>query len=294
MFEGFRHTQIQTSDPEVKINLRYGGSGPPVLLLHGNPLTHAHWHLVAPRLAQDFTVVAADLRGYGDSGKPRGLPDSSNYSFRRMAQDQVEVMSYLGFESFFVAGHDRGARVACRMALDHPGRVLKLASFDILPTHHVLTHATYQWARNSYHWFFMAQPYDIPERLIAGKEDYYILKKLTAMGIGKGGFSEQTLEEYARCCTPEHIHAVCEDYRAGIGVDMDMDKADFEVGRKIECPVAVFWGELSHTEKFFDPKKAWPHYASNIVRMRSLPCGHYPAEQAPGDTYDELHRLLKS
>jgi haloacetate dehalogenase len=128
MFDGFTQTQIQTSDPQVTIHLRYGGHGPPLLLLHGNPLTHVHWHLVAPQLAKDFTVVAADLRGYGDSGKPRGLPDHSNYSFRRMAQDQVEVMAALGFNQFFVAGHDRGARTAYRMALDHPEKVRKFAS----------------------------------------------------------------------------------------------------------------------------------------------------------------------
>lgn len=292
MFEGFSHTQIQTSDPEVRINLRCGGNGPPVLLLHGNPLTHVHWHLVAPRLAEHYTVVVTDLRGYGDSGKPRGREDHSNYSFRRMGQDQVEVMEHLGFREFMVAGHDRGARTAMRMALDHPGRIRGLASFDIVPTHHVLTHATWRWALNSYHWFFMAQPYDIPERLIADQTDYYILKKLTAMGIGKGGFSEATLREYARCCTPENIHGVCEDYRAAVTVDMAMDTADFDAGRKVDCPVAVYWGEQSHTEKFFDPRQAWPQYCSNIVRMRALPCGHYPAEQVPDAVYAELHAFF--
>jgi haloacetate dehalogenase len=292
VFEGFKHTQIQTTDPDVKINLRHGGSGPPLLLIHGNPLTHVHWHLVAPRLAKDYTVVAMDLRGYGDSGKPRGHEDHSNYSFRRMALDGVEVMAHLGFDKFCVAGHDRGGRAAHRMALDHPDKVQKLATFDILPTHNVLTGATWQWALNSYHWFFMAQPYDIPEKLISGNEDYYILKKLTKMGIGKGGFSEETLKEYARCCTPENIHAVCEDYRAGVGIDMQLDTADFEAGRKVECPAAIYWGELSHTEKFYDPRTAWPQYAANIVRMRALPCGHYPAEQAPDDVYSELREFF--
>jgi haloacetate dehalogenase len=294
MFEGFKHIQVQTSDPEVKINLRYGGNGPPILLIHGNPLTHAHWHLVAPRLAKDFTVVATDLRGYGDSSKPRGREDHANYSFRRMAQDNIEVMKHLGFDRFCVAGHDRGGRAAFRMALDHPGTVEKFASFDIIPTHHVLTHATWQWVLNSYHWFFMAQPYPIPERLIAGREDFYILKKLTAMGIGKGGFSEETLKEYARCCTPENIHGVCEDYRAGVTVDMAMDTADFQAGRRIECPAAVYWGELSHTEKFYDPRKAWPAYASNIVRLKPLPCGHYPAEQVSDLVYEELKGFFGS
>lgn len=294
MFDGFKHLQVQTSDPEVKINLRCGGSGPPVLLIHGNPLTHVHWHLVAPRLAEDFTVVAADLRGYGDSSKPRGASDHSNYSFRRMAQDQVEVMQHLGFTEFFVAGHDRGARTAFRMALDHPERVKKFAAFDILPTHHVLTHISREWALTSFHWFFMAQPYDIPEKLIEGKEDFYILQKLTKMGIGKGGFSEATLAEYARCCTPENIHGVCEDYRAGATLDFAMDRADFEAGRKVSCPAAIYWGEKSHTEKYFDPRRAWPQYCEHIERLRSLPCGHYPAEQVPDEVYDELKGFFRS
>ena len=183
MFEGFRKFDIQTSDSQVRIHGVVGGSGPPLLLIHGNPLTHVHWHLVAPRLAQHFTVVATDLRGYGDSSKPRGLPDHSNYTFRRMGQDQVDVMAHLGFDKFSVAGHDRGARTAYRMALDNPARVLKFASVDIIPTHFVLTHINREWALNSYHWFFMAQPYDIPEKLLEGKEQYYIEKKLTKMGI---------------------------------------------------------------------------------------------------------------
>ena len=286
MFENFRSFDLDTSG--TRIHGRIGGSGPPLLLLHGNPLTHVMWHKVAPRLAEEFTVVATDLRGYGDSGKPRGREDHSNYSFRRMAQDQVDVMAHLGFREFRVAGHDRGARTAFRMALDHPDKVKKFASFDILPTHHMLNHATYQWALNSSHWFFMAQKYPIPETLIAGKEDFYILKKLTDLGIGKGGFSKETLAEYSRVCTPENIHAVCEDYRAAVSVDMAMDTEDFNAGRKIECPVAVYWGELSHTEKYYEPRKAWPQYCADIARLRPLKCGHYPAEQVPDEVYNEL------
>jgi len=294
IFDGFKQTRIQTSDPEVTINLRYGGSGPPVLLLHGNPLTHVHWHLVAPRLARDFTVVAADLRGYGDSGKPRGLPDHSNYSFRRMAQDQVDVMAALGFTTFCVAGHDRGARTGYRMALDHPEKVQKFASVDIIPTHYTWTHLNREWVLNSFHWTFMAQPYDIPEQFLAGKERYYIEKKLTKLGIGKGGFTPETLAEYARCCTAEQLHAVCEDYRAGATIDFEMDKADLEAGHLIECPVLVLWGTKSHTEQNFDPRVAWKPYARNIVKFCPLPCGHYPAEQAPDQTYSELYEFFTS
>ncbi len=294
MFEGFRQAQIQTSDPEVKINLRYGGNGPPLLLLHGNPLSHMSWHRYADRLAQEFTVVAADLRGYGDSSKPRGKDDHSNYSFRRMAQDQVDVMAHLGFKQFFVVGHDRGARTAHRLALDHPDKALKLAVMDILPSYHIWTHVSKEWAINSYHWQFMAQPYDFPERLLKGNEEYYIRKKLMKQGLGKGGFTEEEIREYVRCCTPENIHGVCEDYRACATIDFEMDKADFEAGRKVKCPTLVLWGEKSHTNKLYDPRATWPLYAENIVRMQALPCGHYPSEQAPEETYAELRGFFRS
>ncbi len=286
--------RIETSDPGVFIVGKRQGSGPPLLLLHGNPLTHLSWERIAPRLARDFTVVATDLRGYGDSSKPRGLPDHSNYSFRRMAQDQVEVMRALGFESFFLAGHDRGARTAFRMALDHPEKVRKAAFLDILPTHHVWTDVSREWALNSYHWMFMAQPYDFPERLLKGNEEYYIRNKLMKPGLGKGGFTEAELLEYIRVCTPDQIHGVCEDYRAAATIDFDMDRADFEAGRKVACPVLVLWGELSHTGKHYRPEEVWPRYCSRIMRMQGLPCGHYPSEQATEQTCTELQRFFSS
>jgi len=294
MYENFRRFDLETTDPEVKIHGVVGGAGPPLLLLHGNPLTHWHWRLVAPLLAEEFTVVATDLRGYGDSGKPRGLPDHSNYSFRRMAQDQVDVMKALGFDRFMVAGHDRGARTAYRLALDHVGKVAKLALVDILPTHHVWTHVSREWALNSYHWSFMAQPYDFPERLLAGKEEYYIRLKLGSQGLGKGGITEEALREYIRCCTPESIHGVCEDYRAGATIDFDMDAKDFEAGRRITCPVLVLVGDQSHTARLFGYEQAWLAYTTNLVRCVALPCGHYPAEQAPEATYGELRAFFRS
>jgi len=282
MFEGFRQMRVPTSDPDCSIHLRVGGSGPAVLLLHGNPLTHVTWHLIAPRLADRYTVVCADLRGYGDSDKPRGLPDHTNYSFRRMAQDQVDVMKALGFDRFHVAGHDRGARTAHRMALDHPDAVRSFASIEIIPTHWQLEHMKWTYAAHSYHWFFFAQPYDFPERLLEGKEEYYIRRKFAKQGEGK--FSAETMAEYVRCCTPEHIHGMSEDYRATLSVDYPMDKVDWEAGRRVTCPTLIMWAEKSHTQREFSAQEAWPHYATDIRGFHKLACAHYPMEEAPEET----------
>lgn len=290
MFEGFTHTQIQTSDPECKINLRYGGKGPAVLLLHGNPLTHFTWHMIAPRLAERYTVVCADLRGYGDSSKPRGKPDHTNYSFRRMAQDQVDMMEALGFREFMVAGHDRGARTAHRMALDHPDRVRKFASIEIIPTHWQLEHMKWTYAAHSYHWFFFAQPYDFPEQLLAGKEEYYIRRKFEKQGEGK--FAPEALAEYIRCCTPEHIHGMSEDYRATLTVDYPMDKADWDAGKRVTCPMLVLWSEKSHTQREFSAREAWPNYATDIRDFKMLNCAHYPMEEAPDQLYAALSEFF--
>ena len=289
MFEGFQQRDIETSG--ARIHLRLGGSGPPLLLLHGNPLTHVMWHKIAPRLAQEYTVVATDLRGYGDSSKPPGGGDHSDYSFRAMARDQLEVMDELGFERFFVAGHDRGGRVAHRMALDEPRRVAKVAFLDIVPTLHMLSNIPLRWAVDSYHWFFMAQPYDYPERMLeAYGLERYIRRKLDKKGVGLGGFTPEALAEYIRCCTPENIHAVCEDYRAAVGVDLEHDRADLD--RSIDMPMLVLWGEKSHVNRSFKPIEAWRERASD-VRGKMLPCGHYPAEQVPEETLSELRGFFR-
>lgn len=289
MFDGFVQARIDVSG--AIIHLRRGGSGPPLLLLHGNPLTHVMWHKIAPRLAEDFAVVATDLRGYGDSSKPDGGPDHSGYSFRAMATDQVEVMATLGFNSFYVCGHDRGARVAHRMALDHPDRVKRVAFLDIVPTHHVLTHITKEWAVDSYHWFFMAQPYDYPEQMLINYGlERYIRRKLDKKGVGMSGFTPEALAEYIRCCTPENVHAVCEDYRAAIGIDLAHDEADLHW--KLAMPVLVLWGERSHVHRSFKPIEAWLERATD-VRGKLLPCGHYPAEQLPDETYAELRAFFR-
>ena len=291
MFEGFTHTQIDTSG--ARINLRHGGSGPPLLLLHGNPLTHVMWHKIAPRLAEEFTVVAADLRGYGDSSKPDGGPDHAGYSFRAMGQDQAEVMAALGFRDYVVCGHDRGARVAHRMALDHPERVTQVAFLDIVPTHHVLNNIRREWAVDSYHWFFMAQPYDYPEKMIeAYGFERYIRKKLDKPGVGLSAFTPEAMAEYIRCCNRENIHAVCEDYRAAVGIDLDHDRVDADAGRKIAMPMLVLWGEKSHVNRSYKPLDAWRERAAD-VRGKMLPCGHYPAEQVPEETLTELRTFFR-
>ena len=288
MLDGFVARDFDTSG--ARIHARVGGAGPPLLLLHGNPLTHVSWHKIAPRLAEKFTVVATDLRGYGDSSKPPGGERSVGYSFRAMATDQVEVMRQLQFTRWRVAGHDRGGRVAHRMALDFPQSVEKIAFLDIVPTHHLLNNIKRQWAVDSYHWFFMAQPHDYPEKMIeAYGFERYIRRKLDKKGVGMSGFTSGALAEYIRCCNAENIHAVCEDYRAAVGVDLEHDAADLHV--KLTMPVLVLWGERSHVNRSYKPIEAWSERALD-VRGRMLPCGHYPAEQAPDETLAELLAFL--
>jgi len=277
LMEGFRFQRIATSGADV--NVAVAGDGPPLLLLHGNPLTLVSWHKIAPTLSRHFTVVACDLRGYGDSSKPDGGEDHAAYTFRAMGEDNLEVMLALGFDRFSVAGHDRGARVAFRMALDYPDAIQRMAVLDIVPTHHVLTNVTLGWALESYHWFFMAQKAPFPEKLICADLDYYMRYKLDKKGVGLEVFAPEAMAEYVRCATPEQIHAVCEDYRATVTLDLQMDKADF--GKKrIACPVLVIWGSNSHVGRHFQPLEAWRPWAPDL-RGFAVPTGHYPAEHRP-------------
>ncbi len=290
MLDGFDQTRIATSGAEI--NLRKAGSGPPLLLLHGYPQTHVMWHKIAPRLAESFTVVLSDLRGYGDSAKPPGGADHAAYSKRAMAQDQVEVMAALGFERFAVVGHDRGARVTHRMALDHPERVTKAAVLDIAPTLYMYEHTDMAFASAYYHWFFLIQPYDFPERLIGGDPDYYMDKKIEAWRKigGVSAFPEEALAEYKRCFRdPATIHAICEDYRAAAGIDLEHDRADLE--RKIACPLLVLWGAEGVIERTYDTLAVWRARAGE-VSGRALPCGHFLPEEAPEETLAELEAFL--
>ncbi|MFY9898585.1 MAG: alpha/beta hydrolase [Xanthobacteraceae bacterium] len=287
MFENFTRTEIKTSG--ARIVTVYGGKGPPLLLLHGNPFSHLSWHKFAPRLAEQFTVVATDLRGYGDSEKPPGGADHSNYSFRAMAQDQIEVMAVLGHDRFYAAGHDRGARVLHRMGLDHPDKVVRAAILDIIPQHHLLNNVTRAWGTFSWHWFFMIQPYDFPERLMSADPDYFIEKKLAKTAQGLSFFDPRALAEYKRYFrNPATVHAMCEDYRATHGVDLDMDTKDFEAGRKIACPVLLLWGATGGVGRNHEAEQIWRRYASDIRGAKALPCGHYLSEEAPEETYREL------
>ena len=293
MLEGFKRSEIKTSG--VRIVAVTGGSGPPLLLMHGNPFTHLSWLKVAPALAREFTVIATDLRGYGDSEKPPGGDDHSGYSFRAMAQDQVEVMASLGFDRFFAAGHDRGARVLHRMCLDHAQKVMRAAILDIIPQHHVLNNMTKEWGKFSWHWLFNIQPYDMPERMMGADPDWFIEKKLAKTKQGLSFFDEEALAEYKRCFRdPATIHAICEDYRATFGVDLDMDTKDFEAGRKIECPVLLLWGATGGVGRNHKPGPAeiWTRYASNIVGAEALPCGHYLSEEAPAETMAALREFF--
>ncbi len=290
MFEGFEQFQVETSDAEI--NAVRGGSGPPVLLLHGYPQTHAMWHLVAPRLAEHFTVVAADLRGYGDSSKPFGSEDHATYSKRAMAADGVQVMQSLGFESFAAVGHDRGGRVGHRMALDHPDRVTRLAVLDIVPTRHVYATVGKDLATAYYHWFFFIQPYDLPETLIGADPGYYLRKKLGGWGTSLDTFASEALAEYERCFDEATIHASCEDYRAAASIDLVHDAADRDEARKLTCPLLTLWGGLGVMERLYDVQEVWRGYA-NDVRGKPIDAGHFLAEEKPEETARELVRFLE-
>lgn len=288
MFEGFQRRRVPVEGTEI--NLRIGGAGPALLLLHGYPQTHVMWHKIAPRLAERFTVVCPDLRGYGDSGRPPAGADHAGYSKRAMAEDMAAVMNALGFERFSVVGHDRGARVTHRLLLDHGGRVDRAAVLDIAPTLDMYEGTDRDFAEAYYHWFFLIQPFDLPERLIGGDPDYYLEKKIGAWSKVGGCFTPEALAEYKRCFRdPAVIHATCEDYRAAASIDLEHDRADR--GRKVAVPLLVLWGKLGVIERCYDVLGLWSARAEQ-VSGRALPCGHFLAEEAPEETLEALLGFL--
>lgn len=290
MFDS-RFKQIHVQTTGATINLVHGGSGQPLLLLHGYPQTYIMWHQVAPRLAENYHVICPDLRGYGDSSKPPSTPDHSPYSKRAMAQDMVEVMVSLGYAEFLVAGHDRGARVLHRLALDHPERILKACVMDIAPTHYMFKQTDQQFATGYYHWFFLIQSDGLPERMIGADSAYYLTEKLKRWSAPGTVFAEGAMAEYVRCFSiPETIHATCEDYRAAASIDLQHDEEDLH--QQVECPLLVLWGAKGFVHRTYDVLDVWRKYAKQ-VEGKALNCGHFLPEEAPEAVYNELIHFFR-
>jgi haloacetate dehalogenase len=265
----------------LNIHCRIGGEGPPLLLLHGHPQTHVIWHKVADQLAENFTVVAADLRGYGDSDKPPASEASVSYSKRIMARDQLMLMQSFGFTQFSVLAHDRGARVAHRLALDHPDAVTRMILLDIAPTLAMYTQANEEFARAYWHWFFLIRPTPLPETLIETDPENYLRTVMGTRSAGMGPFTDDAFSEYLRCLKlPGAAIAICEDYRASAGLDLEHDQADIDAGNKLNCPLLVLWGEKGTVGRCFSPLHEWQKVALN-VDGKALASGHYIAEEIP-------------
>jgi haloacetate dehalogenase len=289
VFEGFERVRVDTGG--AVISAVHGGTGPPVLLLHGFPETSAMWHRIAPELARDHTVVAADLRGYGSSTCPPSGPDHAGYSFRAMAADQVAVMAALGHERFAVVAHDRGARVAHRLTLDHPDAVTRLALLDIMPTLHVYGTVDRALATAYYHWFFFIQREPVPEMLIAAEPIRYLHALLGGWGSGLGAFAPAALAEYEQAfADPEHRHAMLEDYRAGASIDLEHDRADID--RRVEVPTLILWGSRGVVgNRPDDPLTVWRERVAD-PRGAVVDAGHFLVEERPDETLAELRAFL--
>ena len=272
-----------------RLRLRRGGSGPPLLLLHGNPQTHAMWHRVAPELAKKFTVVCPDLRGYGGSFKPPATSDHAPYAKKEMAKDMVELMQHFGHEKFLVAAHDRGARVAHRLALDHPERVQKLALMDIIPTLEHFERADMNFALGYYHWFWFAQPHPFPENVISAAPDAWWRAHTSREPKPPDFFDRDALADYMSAIhDPQMIQGMCEDYRAAATIDLEHDRASRAGGIKIRCPLLVLWGRKAKIEAWYDALAIWRQYCSAPVSGGPVNSGHYLAEEAPGAVLERL------
>jgi haloacetate dehalogenase len=292
-FEGFDARRVDVG--EASIFLRAGGNPdrPALVLLHGFPQSHVMWHRVARQLVDEFWIVMPDLRGYGDSSSPPGEADHSNYSKRSMANDVVAVMDDLGRDRFFVCGHDRGGRVAHRLSLDHGDRVERLCVVDIAPTLDMYDRADMAFARAYYHWFFLIQRSPLPERMIAADAQWYLSTLLGGWGSnGLAHIEPSALAEYRRCFTPDTIHAMCEDYRASAGIDLDHDRESRQRGDKLGCPVHVLWGTRGVIERFYDPLALWQQQSVLPVTGSAMQGGHFLPEELPEQTAAELRRFF--
>jgi haloacetate dehalogenase len=288
LFPGFERRMVKTSG--ATINTVRGGSGPPLLLLHGYPQTHAEWHKIAPRLAQKFTVVAADLRGYGDSSKPPEGENHINYSKRAMSLDQVEVMRSLGFDKFAVVGHDRGGRVTWRMCVEHPEAISRAVILDIVPLPYSMV--TREFATTNFHWFFLIQPAPFPETLIGNSAEFYLRSRFLRQNAPANTFTTEAMNEYLRCFkNPATIHATCEDYRAGASIDLEHSNADG--AKKVTCPLLVLWGAQGNTGRSYDVMKIWREHAVNVTG-KALLGGHFMPEEVPDETIAELLAFLQA
>jgi len=292
MLDGFESLRIERDG--VALNVRRAGQGAPLLLLHGHPQTHVMWHRVAPRLAEQFEVVLMDLRGYGDSGRPPAGEQSARYAKREMALDAVEVMRHFGHARFQVLAHDRGARVAHRLALDHPQAVERLLLLDIAPTLAMYRNTSEAFARAYWHWFFLVQPPPLPEALIDSDPRRYVRSVMGARHAGLAAFTPEALAEYERCMAIDgSAEAVCADYRASAGIDLAHDQADQDAGRRVTQPLRVLWGEHGAVGRCFDVPALW-RAAADDFSGRALPCGHYIAEEAPALLLDETFAFFRS
>jgi haloacetate dehalogenase len=287
-FEGFQLSQVET--PEASLRVRHGGDGPPVLLLHGYPETHMMWAAVADGLAADHTVIVPDLRGYGGSTKPPSSDDHETSSKRAMARDAVALMAHLGFDRFDVAGHDRGGRVAYRLALDHPSAVRRVSIMDIIPTGEAWARADRRFALAYWHWSFLAQAHPFPEALIGADPEYFFFRH--QFGGAITGFDPHAYADYVRAAkNPSVIHAMCEDYRAGAGYDRVLDEADKAAGRQITCPVQVLWGAKGALAAWYDTLAIWRKWAPD-VQGQPLDCGHFIPEEKPAETLELLRAFF--
>ena len=291
-FDGFELTTRRVRDGELR--LRIGGSGPPLLMLHGNPQTHAMWHAVAPALAKRYTVVAPDLRGYGGSFKPAPTADHAPYAKASMARDMAELMAGLGHDRFQVVSHDRGARVAHRLAIDNPDRVERLAVLDIVPTIEHFERTDMAFALGYYHWFWFAQPHPFPEELINAAPATWFRAHTSREPKPPSFFRQEALDDYLRAAhDPEMIAGMCEDYRAAATIDLEHDRISRMEGRKVRCPMLVLWGAKGKIGGWYDPVALWREYCTEEVQGGPVESGHYIAEEAPDEVLARLEGFLK-